>query len=129
MKYKLIFVMSDKYITSSLNPLIKLSTSSKSTKSKDILPGNILQLITKIVPMSRKKCISCALKRGIPCPLELEGRSVETKTTAGSEFPKWGKRSVEQILASTERNISESLSGIQVGKLTIWVKSFEIEKS
>ena len=80
--------MSDKYITSSLNPLIKLSTSSKSTKSKDILPGNILQLITKIVPISRKKSISCALKRGIPCPLELEGRSVETKTTAGSEFPK-----------------------------------------
>ena len=42
---------------------------------------------------------------------------------------------MEQILASEERNrskragLQESQSGIQVGKLTIGVRSFEIEKS
>ena len=49
---------------------------------------------------------------------------------------KWGiqlKATVEQRLASEERNKSqkawlwESLSGIHVGELTIWVSSFEIE--
>ena len=68
MKYELIFVMSDRYITSSQNPLIKLSTSSKSTKSKDILPRNILQLITKIVPISRKKMHKLCIEKRHPLP-------------------------------------------------------------
>ena len=51
-----------------------------------------------------------------------------------SQFPNGGKAIAEQILASEEINKSkraglwESQSGIQVGKLTIWVRSFEIEK-
>ena len=59
---------------------------------------------------------------------------METEKTAWSEFPNGGKAIVEQILASEERNKSkraglwESQSGIRVGKLTIWVRSFEIEK-
>ena len=66
---------------------------------------------------------------------EFDGKSVETETTTWWEFPNGGKAIVEQILASEERNKSkraglwESQSGIHVGKLTIWVRSFEIEKS
>ena len=61
-----------------------------------------------------------------------DGNSMETETWP--EFPNGGKAIVEQILASEERNKSkraglwESQSGIQVGKLTIWVRSFETEK-
>ena len=57
-----------------------------------------------------------------------------TERTTWSEFPNRGKAIVEQILASGEINKSkraglwESQSGIGVGKLTIWVRSFEIEK-
>ena len=60
----------------------------------------------------------------------INGKSMETETW--SEFSNGGKAIVEQILASEERNISkttgllESQSGIWVGKLTTWVRSFEI---
>ena len=65
---------------------------------------------------------------------EYDGKSMETETTKWSEFPNGGKAIVEQILVSEERNKSkraglwESQSGIRVRKLTIWVRSFEIEK-
>ena len=57
---------------------------------------------------------------------------METETITWSEFPIGGKAIVEQILASEERNKSrrvgvwESQSEIYIGKLTIWVRSFEI---
>ena len=60
------------------------------------------------------------------------GNSMETETTTWSEFPNGGKPIVEQIPVSEERKKSkraglwESQSGIHVGMLTIWVKSFEI---
>ena len=59
---------------------------------------------------------------------------METQTIIWSEFPNGGKAVVEQILASEVRNKSkragqwESQSMIWVGKLTIWVRSFEKEK-
>ena len=59
---------------------------------------------------------------------------MKAETTFWSEFPNGGKAIVEDILASEERNESrkaglwESQSEIQVGKLDIWVKSFEIQK-
>ena len=65
---------------------------------------------------------------------EFDGKSMETETTILSEFPDGGKAIVEQILASEEINKSkrarlwESQFGIRVGNLTIWVRSFEIEK-
>ena len=65
---------------------------------------------------------------------KLVGKSMETETT-WSEFSNGEKAIIEQILASEKRNKSkraglwESQPGIQVGKLTIWVRSFEIEKS
>ena len=65
---------------------------------------------------------------------ELVGKLMETETTAWSKFPNGGKAIVEQILASEVRNkfkrpgLWESQCGILVGKLTIWVRSSEIEK-
>ena len=65
---------------------------------------------------------------------EFGEKSMETKTTTWSEFPNEGKAIVEQILASDERikskrsGLCESQSGIQVGKLTIRERLFEIEK-
>ena len=57
--------------------------------------------------------------------------SMQTETTT-LEFPNGGKAILEQILASEEINPEEqdreSQSGIWLGKLTIWVMSFEIEK-
>ena len=63
---------------------------------------------------------------------KFDGKSMETETTTRSGFPNGGKAVVEQILVSEERNKSkraglwESQSGICLGKLTIWVSSFEI---
>ena len=65
---------------------------------------------------------------------EFDGKSMETETTTWSEFPNGGKATVEQILVPEEINKSkraglwESQSGIRVWKLTIWVRSFEIEE-
>ena len=59
---------------------------------------------------------------------------METETATWSEFPSGGRTILEQILASEEMSKSKraglwkSQFGIQVGKLTIWVKLFEIEK-
>ena len=67
-------------------------------------------------------------------PCEFDRKPIETETTTWSEFPNGGKAIVEQKLASEERNKSkraelrESQSGIWVGKLNIWVRSFEIVK-
>ena len=69
---------------------------------------------------------------GASC-FDFDGKAMESETTT-SEFPKGGKAIVEQMLGSEEGNKSkraglwESQSGIQVGKLTIWERSFEIEK-
>ena len=57
---------------------------------------------------------------------------METETTTSSEFPDGGKAVVEQILGLEEINKSKGqvcenhIEG--VGKLTISVRSFEIEK-
>ena len=65
---------------------------------------------------------------------EFNGKSMETETTTWSEFLNGGEAIVKQILVSKERNRSkkaglwESQSGIGVGKLTMWGRSFEIEK-
>ena len=57
---------------------------------------------------------------------------METETI--SEFSNGGKAIVKQVLESDDRNkfrragLWESQSGLWVGKLTIWVRSFETEK-
>ena len=62
------------------------------------------------------------------------GKLMEIETKTWSEFSNGGKAIVEQILALEEINKSkkaglwESQSWIWIGKLTIWVSSFEMEK-
>ena len=69
------------------------------------------------------------------CRFEFEGKSTENETTTWSEFFNGGKATAKQILGSDERNRSkraglcELHSAIGVGTLTIWVSSFEREKS
>ena len=126
------YSMRDVCINSNLNPPTKLTSSSRSTDLKDILPWKISQMITKTIPISMRIVKSNEMRWDIL--LWNLWKSMETETTTWSEFPNGRKAIVEQILASEERNKSkraglwESQSGIRVGKLTIWVRSFEIEK-
>ena len=66
---------------------------------------------------------------------KFNGKSMETETTTWSEFPNEEKVIVEQMLASEERSKSkraglwEWQSEIRVGKLSIWVRSFEFTRS
>ena len=120
------------YINSNLNSLTKFTSSSRSTEFKDNPPWSISQMITKTIPISTRTIINYAMEWGI-CS-EFVGKSMETETK-WSKFPNGGKVIVEHILASEERKKSksgglwESQSGILVGKLTIWVRSFEFTRS
>ena len=64
-RFHLILTMRDIYINSNLNPLKKLTSSSRSTEFKDILPWNTSQMITKTIPISTRIVISYAMKRAI----------------------------------------------------------------
>ena len=60
---------------------------------------------------------------------------MKTETKIWLAFPNEGKAIVEQILVREEINkfkragLWESQSVTQGGKLTIWIRSFEVEKS
>ena len=70
-----------------------------------------------------------------PFYCEFDGKSMETDKKTWSEFPNGGKAFAEKILASEQRNKSkraglwESQSGIHIGMLTIWARSFEISST
>ena len=66
MRLDLILLIRDIYISSNLSPLTKFTSSSRKTELKDILPWNILQMITKTVPICTRVVISIAVKQGIP---------------------------------------------------------------
>ena len=62
MRLDLILMMRDMYIYSNLNPLTKFTRNSRSIEFKDILPWNIAQIITNIVPISTRIVISQGIK-------------------------------------------------------------------
>ena len=64
-KLDLILTLRNIYIDSNLNPFTKFTSSSRSTKFKDIVLWNISQIITKIIPISMRIVITYAMKRGI----------------------------------------------------------------
>ena len=64
-RFDLILLMRDIHINSSLNPLTKFMSSSRTTEFKDILPWNISQMITKTVPIGTRTVISNAMKQDI----------------------------------------------------------------
>ena len=84
------------------------------------------------MPINTRVVISYAMKQSIPFWVSEEVN--ENWDNNLIRTSNWGKAIVEQILASEEINKSkrarlwESQSGIRIGKLTIWVRSFEIEK-
>ena len=79
MRLDLILTMRDIYINFNLKPLTKFTSSSRSTKFKDILSWNISQIITKTVPISSRIVISYDMKWAIYC--EFDGKSMETERT------------------------------------------------
>ena len=64
-RFDLILTMSDMYINANVNPLTKLTSSSKSTEFIDIIPWNISQMITKTIPISTRIVISSAMNWAI----------------------------------------------------------------
>ena len=126
------YLRCETYINSNLNPLTKFPSRSRSSWFKYIFPWNIYQTIMKTIPISTRIVISYAMKRGILFWVfwEVSG-NLENNMIRISQ---WRER-----LCGTDTSIRrkkyiqkswlwESQSGIQVQKLTIWVKSFEIEK-
>ena len=63
---RVILTMRDICVSSNLNPVIKFTSSSRSTKFKDIFLWNISQMILKTIPISTRIVISYAMKRDIP---------------------------------------------------------------
>ena len=114
-KLDLIFTMRDIYINSNLNTLTKFTSSSRSTEFNDILPRKISEMITKTIPISTR--IVKVVPRIRTSRFEFDRNSMETETTAWSD----------QIHKFKSARLWESESGIQVGKLTIWMMSLEIE--
>ena len=88
------------------------------------------QMITKTIPISTRIVISYTMKQDSLFWVywKVNGNWDNSKIS----ISQWREAIVEQILASEEINKSkraglwESQSDIQVGKLIIWVRSFEI---
>ena len=122
----LIISMRDIYLNCNLNPLTKFTSSSRSTTFKDVHPWNISQMISKNVPNSTRIVISYVMKWGIPLWIwwKVNGNWDNNMI----RFFQW-RESYCRINTSVRRKKSkrpglwEPQSGIQVGKLTIWVRS------
>ena len=117
----LILSMRDIYINFNLSPFTKFTSSCRSTKFKGILPWNISRMITKTVPISTRIVISNAMKWGIQGLIQKEKVDICA--------PQSVRQCREHPVSTPEKMIRISQwSETQVGKLTIWVMSFEIEK-
>ena len=116
-------------INSTLNPHIKVTSSRKSTKFKDILSGHISRIITKAVPVSTRIVISYAMKQGILLWIwwKVNGNWDNNMIRISQWRESHCRRNTGIRRKKSKRaGLWESQSGIQVGKLTIWVRSFEI---
>ena len=130
-RLSLTFMMRDLYINPNLKSLTKFTSSSRNTTFKDILSWNISQMIPKTIPIRTNIVISFHWSRisrisGYP---EFDRKSMETETKAWLELPKRKSlRTNTSIRRKKSKRVGlwESQSGIWVGKLTNWVRSFEI---
>ena len=59
-----ILAMMNIFINSNQNSFKKVTSSNRSTEFEDILPWNISQMITKIIPISTRMVISYEVKQG-----------------------------------------------------------------
>ena len=86
----------------------------------------------KTIPINKRILIAIECKE--VSLFDFEAKSMETETTAWSEFSNGGKPIPKQMLGSVEKKKSkraglwESQSEIQGEKLTIWVRLLETEK-
>ena len=80
----LVLLMRDIYIKSSLNFLTKLTTSSRSTRLKDIFPWNISQRIMKTIPIYK---LSQAIWWSRVSCFKFDGKSMELRQQHDQVFP------------------------------------------
>ena len=120
----------DVYVSSNLEPLTRFTSSRRSTEFNNIFPWNIPQMITKIVPIGTRIVISYAMKWGIP--FWVWRKVNENWDNHIIRISQWRKsscrtnNSIRRKKKSKRAGPWELQSGIQVGKLTIWVSSFKI---
>ena len=97
----LILSMGDVYINPNLNPLTQFTSSSRSTKFKDILLWNISQMITKTTPISTR-----IVKWNRTSHCEFDGKLMATKTTTWLEFPNGGKATMRITVWDPSRRVN-----------------------
>ena len=128
-RHDLILTMRDIHMNSKLNTHTKFTSSSKSTEFNNILPWNIYHMIRKSLPISTRTLINYAMKWGIP--MWIWWNVYINWDNNMISISKRRERHRKTILASEERKktkkagLWESQCGIWVGRLTIWVRSFE----
>ena len=121
--------MRDIYNNPSLDPLTKFTSSSRSTEFKDILSWKISQMITNTIPINTIIVISNAMKLGIPLWIwwKVNGNWDKNRIRI-SQWKKSHCGTNTSVRRKKEIQKSQTVSGIRVGKLTIWVRSLEMEK-
>ena len=126
----LIISLRDIYINSNLNPLTKLTSRSRSTELKDILPWNISQMIMKTIPISTRIVITYAMKWGIPLGIWWKANALRQQHVQQQQQHESHCRTNTCVRRkkSKRAGLQESQSEIRVGKLNICVTSLEIEK-
>ena len=130
MRLDLLFTMRDIDINSKLNPITKFTSSSRSSKLKDVLPWSISKMITKTIPINKRIVISYAIQ--MRNPFWVWRKVYENETTTWSGFPNGRKGIVEQILASEKINKSkrvglwESTVRDTSRKVNFWIRSDKI---
>ena len=130
-RFDLILMVRDIYINSKLNPLTKFTSSSRSTEFIDILPWNISQMTTKTISISTRVVISHTMKWGtLFWVYSKVNGNWDNSIIRISQSRKSHCRTNTSVRKNKSKRAGlwESQSGIQVRKLSIWVRSFETEK-
>ena len=111
------------YIDSNLKPLTKFTSSSRGTEFKDIIPWNM-----KTISISTRIVINNAMKQDILLWMwwEVNG-NWDNNMIRTSPWREGHCRTNTSVRRKKFKRAGlwEPQSGIQVGKLTIWVRSFE----
>ena len=128
-RHDLILTMRDIYMNSKLNTHTKFTSSSKSTEFNNILPWNIYHMIRKSLPISTRILINYAMKRGIPMWIWWNvNRNWDNNMISISKRRERHRKtntSIRRKKKKQKEQDCENQSGIWVGRLTIWVRSFE----
>ena len=130
-RLNLIIPMRNININSNLNSLIKFTSSRGTTEFKDILPRGISQMIMKSVPINTRIVTGNAMKIGILLWIwwKFKGNWDNNMTRISQKRESHCRTNTSVRRKKSKRaGLWESQFGIQVGKLTNWVRLFEIDK-